>query len=585
MANTSIKNAFERAKVHTMLEINKKPGLKTESGEIFNCYEDDEEWGVHTNTAGLYAHAEGGSTEAKILFSHAEGLSTKANGFASHTEGHSTQTLGDSSHAEGSLTNAIGDYSHAEGNGIGFFQKISITGDANTTTYTFSYATEAIFYIPQASDYLIYEDNNSSKVINSVDTKNNTLTLSSTLSSNSLSDCIAYIIPSSNSGGIAGGYYSHSEGFQTKALGYGSHSEGDATTALNRGSHAEGAYTNATGSRSHAEGETTTASGFSSHAEGWGTKAYGDYGSHAEGSQTYASGNSSHAEGHYTTAQGDYSHAEGYWTFAGSSCSHAEGNNTFAYGSCSHAEGYYTSALPYQHVLGHYNAERTDGNNLGSGSGAAFIIGNGTDSTANNAFRIDFNGNVYGQSTYNSSGADYAEYFEWLDGNTGSEDRRGYFVTMDEDKIKIAAPDDYILGIVSALPAVIGNGDEDWQGKFLHDEFGNYIPEFITCEKEKTIQQLNDEGELVDRKITVTEKVLTYKVNPNYDSEKEYTPRADRPEWDPVGMMGVLAVRDDGSCQVNGYCRPNDNGIATAAEKGYRVISRVNDHIIKVVFK
>jgi hypothetical protein len=50
-------------------------------------------------------------------------------------------------------------------------------------------------------------------------------------------------------------------------------------------------------------------------------------------------------------------------------------------------------------------------------------------------------------------------------------------------------------------------------------------------------------------------------------------------------MLGVLSVRDDGTCQVNGYCTVADGGIATASETGYRVIKRVNDHIIKIVFK
>jgi hypothetical protein len=50
-------------------------------------------------------------------------------------------------------------------------------------------------------------------------------------------------------------------------------------------------------------------------------------------------------------------------------------------------------------------------------------------------------------------------------------------------------------------------------------------------------------------------------------------------------MMGVLSVRDDGTCQVNGYCTVAEGGTATASESGYRVIKRVNDHIVKVIFR
>jgi len=76
-----------------------------------------------------------------------------------------------------------------------------------------------------------------------------------------------------------------------------------------------------------------------------------------------------------------------------------------------------------------------------------------------------------------------------------------------------------------------------------------------------------------------------YEVNPNYDPDRPYIPRSDRPEWDAVGMLGVLAVRDDGACQVNGYCNVSDEGIATASDTGWRVIARVAENIVKVVFR
>ena len=50
-------------------------------------------------------------------------------------------------------------------------------------------------------------------------------------------------------------------------------------------------------------------------------------------------------------------------------------------------------------------------------------------------------------------------------------------------------------------------------------------------------------------------------------------------------MVGVLSVRDDGTCKVNGFCTVAEGGIATASDTGYRVMSRVNENIVKVVFK
>ena len=50
-------------------------------------------------------------------------------------------------------------------------------------------------------------------------------------------------------------------------------------------------------------------------------------------------------------------------------------------------------------------------------------------------------------------------------------------------------------------------------------------------------------------------------------------------------MLGVLPVRDDGTCEVNGYCKVTNGGIATKANSGYRVIERVSDNAVKIVFR
>lgn len=50
-------------------------------------------------------------------------------------------------------------------------------------------------------------------------------------------------------------------------------------------------------------------------------------------------------------------------------------------------------------------------------------------------------------------------------------------------------------------------------------------------------------------------------------------------------MLGVLSVRDNGECQVNGYCELVDGGTVVPSEAGYRVIKRVSDNIIKIILK
>lgn len=298
------------------------------------------------------------------------------------------------------------------------------------------------------------------------------------------------------------------------------------------------------------------------------------------GCDTTASGNYSHAEGNGTTANGNCSHAEGTNTYANGSSSHAEGHTTTASGSSSHAEGYSTEALDYQHAQGHYNNTSTAvaGTSSGASTGTAFVIGCGTNSSRKNAFRVTYAGKIFATSSTITAGADYAEFFEWQDSNSNNEDRRGYFVTLDGNKIKIAEPDDYILGIVSGRPAIIGNGDEEWMGRYILDEFGDFITEEFEYE-ENIIDKETDETKIV------TKIGIRYKENPNYDSTLPYIQRDDRPEWDAVGMVGVLSVRDDGTCKVNGFCKVAEGGIATTSESGYRVIKRINENIVKVIFR
>ncbi|MFS1512536.1 peptidase G2 autoproteolytic cleavage domain-containing protein [Chengkuizengella sp. SCS-71B] len=76
-------------------------------------------------------------------------------------------------------------------------------------------------------------------------------------------------------------------------------------------------------------------------------------------------------------------------------------------------------------------------------------------------------------------GCDFAELFETLDGKPIDV---GYFVTTKGKKIRKATDrDNYILGVTSAVPTVL------------------------------------------------------QKLNPEYDPDKQYIPRSERPEWEVVG--------------------------------------------------
>ena len=344
-------------------------------------------------------------------------------------------------------------------------------------------------------------------------------------------------------------------------------------------SHAEGRKTTASGYYSHVEGDETYASGMASHAEGLRTEATG-MGSHAEGFATHATGKYSHAEGSNVYARGDYSHAEGYSSEAKASYSHAEGYDTIASGSYSHAAGYGTIANKYQCVVGRYNTDIAGPTSLTDTTESLFIVGIGTsDSSRSNGFRVRTDGKVYGVGTFGTTGADYAEYFEWLDGNPNNEDRRGHFVTLEGDKIRCATTnDDYILGVVSAEPSVSGDvHSENWHNKYLEDIFGSKIVDVVKVE-----ETIDEDGEIIPAHIE-----RQWVLNPDYNPDEKYISREERPEWAAIGIVGKLVVVDDGTCQVNGYCQPNTDGIATVSQEktNYRVMERLDDTHIRIFIR
>ncbi len=273
----------------------------------------------------------------------------------------------------------------------------------------------------------------------------------------------------------------------------------------------------------------------------------------------------------------------------------------------------------------------------GSFTGNAVVIA--SDRTASSAFdfmemrsdedgvsdievRFRGDGEVTATGSFTGGGADYAEFFEWLDGNPENEDRRGVSVVLVGNKIRPALAPEVPFGVISANPSVVGDGDIDrWKEKFLRDDFGAYIEEDYeviqwsetvtrievetvqateTVERSKTVIEVED-GRAVQRVVTEAievplfdeyplfdgggaeigihraprmvevelqvEEVIQHdyahdaipeglivpddaervtqqrrKLNPEYDPSREYIPRADRAEWDTVGLMGKLRV-------------------------------------------
>jgi hypothetical protein len=468
--------------------------------------------GISTTAMGSASHTEGYLTETKTDAAHAEGISTIARGAASHTEGSLTETTGNAAHAEGSSSIANGVASHAKG------------------------------YLTRANGAHSHAEGN------------NTIAGSDDSHSEGRFTSASHIA-------------AHAEGNRTTASGIASHAEGENSVASGLVSHAEGQGTMAQGESSHAEGDQTAANGRASHAEGNLTVAGGSF-AHAEGQRTVASGDLSHAEGNQTQAIGQSSHAEGALNIASGFTSHAEGVNTIASGIFSHTEGQSTNAnlLEGVHVMGRFG--------MANELSYSWYLANGTDaSTSGLAAKILSNGNVKIDGTVTTPAADFAEMFETIDGHPIDF---GYFVTLEENKIRIADDqDDFILGITSANPAFLaGGGELRWKDKFLTTEWGEILYEEIT-----TAPIFDNEKNMILPKRTEQRPVI----NPKWDFSKEYVPRSKRPEWAAVGLMGQLLVRDDGTCQPNHYCKPNRDGIATASYEGYRVLKRTSQNQVLVL--
>ncbi len=566
--------------------------------------------GDATCAIGTCSHSEGYLTRAFDTYCHAEGKCSIADSYVAHAEGSNTFAYGNISHSEGNYNAVVSGLSHIEGNSniAGIYDRIAkVSAYDNTactltidTTYITSNGFDIMTVIQVGDRFVAVDLQESGIVYNpvcevvSVDVTNKVITYTS--------DNKMFPDGPIDTAKFIPGFICLLKSSSYTLLG--GHAEGDRNTLSSSKSHAEGQFNVAKGTCSHVEGKKCITTGYYSHAQNYNTQANGE---------------GSHAEGCRTIAEGDYSHAGG--------------NDT--------------KALAYQYAIGHYNNTilAKNGISTGTSDGTAFVIGNGTSSTASNAIRMDYNGKIWCKQSYSSTGADYAEYFEWEDSNTENEDRVGRFVTFSSnDKISIAnSNDEYILGIVSGQPAVIGNQDMEWSKQFMKDEFGRFIVnrietdikvpyeverevtkediEYTIVDNNTYVEMSDDEEseymniinekqpEIVERHIkqntykvtdieTRTEVVDNefYKVNPDYDPTREYVCRDSRPEWSPIGMLGVLSVYDDGTCEVGKYCKCGDNGIAIPTDgeysivdgkirKGYKIISRVSDNIIKVLFR
>lgn len=265
--------------------------------------------------------------------------------------------------------------------------------------------------------------------------------------------------------------------------------------------------------------------------------------------------------GHSIKANGSNSFGTGFANNINGDICFAIGRNLIA-----QDEGLFYSRF----VVGAFNDNTQNG---------AVVVGNGTLGGRSNSLRLVDNGDLYIAGTLHSNGADYAESTEWVDGNPNEEDRSGYFVCMQGTKMRFATSQDKRerIGVVSAYPSVLGDSYADyWHGKYVTDVFGR-----IQFKKVTFPAELDEQGNVLIPETTKDVPIVSESFNP----DMQYVSRASRKEYGNFAMLGKLVVIDDGTCQVDGYCYPNDNGIATASQDGFYVMERLDPTHIKILLK
>lgn len=267
---------------------------------------------------------------------------------------------------------------------------------------------------------------------------------------------------------------------------------------------------------------------------------------------------------------------DGYVFICDTSTSYSQGNlagGCYGIAASKHSFGH------GMHVVAAHESSAIFGTYGVTDAAGSLVLANGTSlKEPGLAFKVLSDGSVHADGEYTTPCADYAEFFEWADGNPSGEDRAGYFVKLQGDKIVKCSAFDTPLGIVSAAPAFIGDsGELHWHDKFLTDDFGRIQYHDITVPAE-----VDEDGNVVVEEHMERQPII----NPEWDSATEYIPRKDRKEWSPVGVLGKLVVYDSGNLTSGDLCRCGENGIAEKSiNNGYPVLKRISEDKVLIWFK
>ncbi|MFQ3853722.1 peptidase G2 autoproteolytic cleavage domain-containing protein [Staphylococcus sp. 2S1] len=237
------------------------------------------------------------------------------------------------------------------------------------------------------------------------------------------------------------------------------------------------------------------------------------------------------------------------------------GSGSKAYGSRSSV----MNSLESETSTGRYAQTIVNSRGVKTEDNYMFAMGYGTDGAKyeNTTFQVKgTSGSVKSKGTI-TAGQNFGDYAEYFESQSGQEIPNGYMVTLDGRYIRKANSNDTPIGIISGtVGVVLGDQMFHHKDKFLKDEFGVTLTEWVTKEWQ------DDEGN------TYSEEVEVEIPNPDYtEKDEEYISRANRPEWNVVGLMGQVFTRIDSTVQANDYIKPN-KGIGTKDNNNgnYRVL-------------
>ncbi len=167
-------------------------------------------------------------------------------------------------------------------------------------------------------------------------------------------------------------------------------------------------------------------------------------------------------------------------------------------------------------------------------------------------FRFFGNGHAVARGNFGDAMLDYAEIFEWFDGNPNGDDRYGMLVCFEEgtNMIRLCIDKsmnfDIPFGVTkpSGTSSFVGGTHMQWPGIIIKDEWG---------------RDMKDENGM---------EIL----NPEYNPDIEYIKRENRKEWACVGLVGVCPIRVD---QIELDCFP----------KNWIRMNQINDNLINYLIK